>query len=848
MSSLSLSFLSFELSFFFSSSPPLLCLLSDLDRASTHTAHQLTMGSLKQFVKAVRKAKTIADERAVVRKESAAIRTAFRDPNLDQAARRSNIAKLLYLYILGEKTHFGQVECLKLLALPRFADKRLGYLATMLLLDEKHEVLTLLTNSLDNDMHHPNAFIVAQALCCLGNVALPELARDLHADVDHVLAANLLLAYLRKKAAVVAAKLVAKDPDLAEVFAPRVAQLLADKTPLVVLGACRLIDAIYTYSPLLRPAMVATLPRCTSHLRRVLAAGYMPDYDVGGVADPFLQVTLLSTIRTLACHQPCTCADAVNDVLTQVCLGVDAGKNAAHAVLYECVRTIFAVDTDQLLRVLGVNVLGRFLLQKDNNTRYVALETLLAVVAAEPLAVQRHRSTIVACLADADVLIRRRALELAFAVVTAQNVRVLMRDILAYMEARADPELTLYVASQVVVAAAAHAPTAKWHFDTLVRMLRAAGADVPHDMIASVLALVLNCTDQDLRTHVVRRVLAAHAADPGQWGLAVVAVWCVGEYAAAVVGATLDVADSTVDIDEAWVAAWLASQADSSVHAPQHAAQLTCYVLTAAAKLLVRFSNAQAVERMRTLIGAHTHDTNVEVQTRAVEYEAMFADARLRHGVFAAVPAPPLRQHEASRLQGNTKSGRRENDAEVGAPTPAADLLDLGDAPPQMDAATSDVLSDIFGGSERNGASDASQGPVSKSSASRGSVSKGSDSSGSGAAPAASSAAFANADLAVAFSPLAFTPGHAAIAAAVSSTSAHRIDHVQLLIAVPKSQKLAMSTTGSDALEPGATITQQLKISGALGSRIKLRVKVKYAVDGVPADAQFDYAGFAQTL
>lgn len=55
---------------------------------------------------------------------------------------------MLYLFTLGERTHFGQIECLKLLASPRFADKRLGYLGTMLLLDENQEVLTLVTNSL----------------------------------------------------------------------------------------------------------------------------------------------------------------------------------------------------------------------------------------------------------------------------------------------------------------------------------------------------------------------------------------------------------------------------------------------------------------------------------------------------------------------------------------------------------------------------------------------------------------------------------------------------------------------------------------------------------------------------
>jgi AP-1 complex subunit gamma-1 len=106
------------------------------------------MSSLKQFIRNVRAAKTIADERAVIQKESAAIRSSFREESHDHNIRRNNVAKLLYLFTLGERTHFGQIECIKLLASPRFADKRLGHLATSLLLDENQEVLTLVTNSL----------------------------------------------------------------------------------------------------------------------------------------------------------------------------------------------------------------------------------------------------------------------------------------------------------------------------------------------------------------------------------------------------------------------------------------------------------------------------------------------------------------------------------------------------------------------------------------------------------------------------------------------------------------------------------------------------------------------------
>lgn len=97
------------------------------------------------MIRSIRTCKTAAEERGVVAKECAALRDAFKEGN--QYHRHRNVAKLMFIHMLGYPTHFGQMECIKLIAASDFPEKRIGYLGLMLLLDERQEVLMLVTNS-----------------------------------------------------------------------------------------------------------------------------------------------------------------------------------------------------------------------------------------------------------------------------------------------------------------------------------------------------------------------------------------------------------------------------------------------------------------------------------------------------------------------------------------------------------------------------------------------------------------------------------------------------------------------------------------------------------------------------
>ncbi|KAF9219814.1 Adaptor protein complex AP-1 gamma subunit [Gyrodon lividus] len=836
--------------------------------------------NLKALIKGIRASKTVADERVLIQQESAAIRASFREE--DSYARHNNIAKLLYIHMLGSPAHFGQIECLKLVASPRFTDKRLGYLGIMLLLDENQEVLTLVTNSLKNDMNHSNMYVVGLGLCAFANIASEEMSRDLANEIEKLLGSS--NTYIRKKAALCALRVIKKVPDLTDHFISKAKNLLTDRNHGVLLAAITLATEMCQIDVNCLNEFRNAVPLLVRNLKALVTTGYSPEHDVSGITDPFLQVKVLRLLRLLGKRDP-RASETMNDILAQVATNTDSTKNVGNAILYETVLTVLDIEADSGLRVMAINILGKFLGNRDNNIRYVALNTLNKVVSMDTNAVQRHRNIILDCLRDGDISIRRRALELSYALVNEQNVRVLVRELLAFLEV-ADDEFKTGMTTQISLAAERFAPNKRWHIDTVLRTLKLAGNFVREEILSAFIRLVAHTPE--LQAYTASKLYTALHADISQESLTLAAVWVIGEYSEILLEGGIIDEDQPKHASDKDIFDLLLSTLDSP-----YANHLTRqFVLGAITKMASRHTTSvPQQERIKEVLIKYTSNPELELQQRAVEYASLFTLGDLKVGVLERMPPPELKATvmgvvSENKPVGSTRGGR-DGDLlgdEITSPTPQVNGQSVQN--------NHDLLSEIFGSSTLASTSTSSQPASSlspqpqKSSVQDilGLFDSSPDPAPSTPAPGPSSAsafslpqtqaqaqapsprpvppqqpsaprltsytAYDKNEVKITLTPQtsAARPGVVNILARFQVLGSNVASGLNFQAAVPKSQQLQMLPMSNPDVRPGTTETQQMRVIAPLGSNVRLRLRVSYTLAGQAIQDQVDFSGFPSGL
>ncbi|CAM9140968.1 unnamed protein product, partial [Lampetra fluviatilis] len=140
-------------------------------------------GGLGGLVRALCAATSKQEEEAVVRRELASLKEQMASPLTTVRDLRECLSRAVYCETLGYSAPFAHIHSVNLAQRGSLAQRRSGYLAACLLLDEDHELMVMMVNTIIKDLQGGGVLELSMALGAVSQLATAQLAPTLLALV-----------------------------------------------------------------------------------------------------------------------------------------------------------------------------------------------------------------------------------------------------------------------------------------------------------------------------------------------------------------------------------------------------------------------------------------------------------------------------------------------------------------------------------------------------------------------------------------------------------------------------------------------------------------------------------------
>ena len=606
------------------------------------------MLKLREFIKRIRACKTLDEERSLCNKESAEIRNLKKETAQKLAVR--SMTKCMAMSLLGYQTEFIHMTCISLLASQNFTQKRLAYLGICMLLDEKSDILLLSSNVIKKDLVSNNKYIVAAALNTIGEIGTPDMCRDTCPEIIKCL--NSTNPYIKKKAALALSKVVKSCPELIDTVQQNLATIFEDKNHGVLLAGLALAEQVFKAEPKIVKKYKKYSSNLCKQLKNLISTSYAPEYDVNGITDPFLQIRILEVLGFFG-RSSSKENEELEALLNSIPSNTDTTrKNTGNAVLYELVRCIFSYDSSKSLKSLGGSILGQFLNNKDNNYKYLALNTLNDIAKIDIDTVQKHKNVILEFLKDPDIAIKRRSLDLTYLIVNTENIRQIVTETLDFINSTSNVEFKLELTSKIFYSLEKYSPSLKWEIDVLLKMLCLCEDSINEEIIWKIINLILNT--KELQQYAMFRYFLAMQnmlEDSDVEALYHVGIAILGELFKLIVGvSTTDEEGKTITITEEQIVDLIIAL-DKSTDTSETLRELlmnTCF------KMIGKLS-PETDEKLKKILHTESKSFYPEVQERANEYITFtqIAKGDMQLKITSNIPVPEFDKEENENSNNN---------------------------------------------------------------------------------------------------------------------------------------------------------------------------------------------------
>jgi hypothetical protein len=316
-------------------------------------------------------------------------------------------------------------------------DRRLGYIATAVLLHEASELSFLITSALKKDITSTDLKVQCLALTLLAKIWSAKVCQCLGSDVLRLCDSK--SPAVMKRAAMAAVRFVQQADNLEETFKPAVNRLLNPGAHGVVISATNLMANIICAEPSYRTNWTRYATAFSKILSQLHTFKASREFACMVFNDFFLQIRLMWILTVL--DRP---SDELDDVLESIVTCVDVKRNTGRALMFQEVEAIVTTAKKPSLRGLAFNQVGRLFNLREATVLYSVLSVFSRVLCTgreivghpdgDSIALPRFKTQIVRCLSHSDSSIQPRALDVIAALVDTNNVETLIPEVLDYVK------------------------------------------------------------------------------------------------------------------------------------------------------------------------------------------------------------------------------------------------------------------------------------------------------------------------------------------------------------------------------------------------------------------------------
>ncbi|KAL3061382.1 hypothetical protein OYC64_009544 [Pagothenia borchgrevinki] len=383
------------------------------------------------------------EEEKLIQRELTSIKEQVSSPNTSMRQMKELMVRAIYCEMLGYEASFSYIHAIKLAQQGTALEKRVGYLAVSLFLNESHELLLLLVNTVLKDLQSTNLIEVCMALTVVSQMFPKDMIPAILPLVEEKL--NHPKEIIRRKAVLALYKFYLIAPNQVQHIHNKFRKALCDKDPGVMTASLHIYLQLIEENPEGYKDLTTSF---VTILKQVVGGKLPMDFNYHSVPAPWLQIQLLRILCLLGKNDQST-SEIMYEVLDESLRRAEINHNITYAILFECVKCIYTIHPKSELLEKAAKCIGNFVLSPKINLKYLGLKALTYVVQQDPKLALQHQMTIIECLDHPDLIIKRETLELLFRITNAQNVTVIVDKMLEFLRINKDDYTTIDLVGKV---------------------------------------------------------------------------------------------------------------------------------------------------------------------------------------------------------------------------------------------------------------------------------------------------------------------------------------------------------------------------------------------------------------